>query len=126
MINLTKIAKFSAKKMFQDLKLKSAETPFFCEAIQSEIKITKLFFQHIVYKNKETRSYKEIIERILIIPFIQDIITTGVFIEKREEENISFFQFSKNLKDWTFSVIIQKRTQQDDYILLSCFKDFNK
>ena len=125
MINLTKIAKFSAKKMLKGIIEESKKNPFISKELKSEVKITKLFFQHIAYSFKK-REYREIIERLLIIPFIKEIIINGTKIEERQEKNIISHKISKNFSQWTFSIIILEREQQKDFVLLSCFNEYKK
>ena len=71
---LFRLAKKSAKKTFHILQKNG---PYFSKALQKEVQVTKLFFNHITNTNKKNRTYSELIERSFIIPFIVDIILYG-------------------------------------------------
>ena len=119
MKQLLAFAKDSAKKHFQALRKNS---PVFSPSFLNDIHITRDFFQHVIYRGKNSRSPYEIMERILIFPFLNEIIQTGTIIETREEKNICFFEIEKKYKSYNISIIIMHKTDNPKYILLSCFK----
>ena len=123
MKQLLTFAKDSAKKHFQELRKKS---PIFCPAFSQEIHITREFFQHVVYRGENTRSPYEIMERILIFPFLSEIIKTGNLKETRKEEKITFLEIQKFFIFYKLSIIVIKRKNNPKYILLSCFKHKKK
>lgn len=120
MHDILRIAKISAKKNFQELRKKS---PIFCPLLKKEIKITKLFLSHIAYVG-EKRTHKEIVERILIIPFIEEIATTGDLDEVRENQSGTSYQISKKIQSEIFSIIIIKT--EKSVLLLSCFRNWTQ
>ena len=63
------------------------------------------------------------IERILIIPFLEEIITTGKLEKTRDDENGTSYQISLSIKNEVFSIIIIRTNKS--YLLLSCFRNLN-
>ncbi len=114
---LLRLAKQSAKNIF---KIVRSQSPFYCNALSSEIKVTKLFYNHIVNNSKKKRSDYEIVERILIIPFLSEILLKGVLIQMRNEKYGKTFRITYKIKSDIFCVIIL--SSQDNYSLLSCFR----
>lgn len=111
----------SAKKSFKLLRERS---PFFCTYLEEEVKVTKLFFDHIAYKKKRHKNPEELATRLLISPFVDEILKEGLLQDHRREEAIEYFKISKKFGHQTFSVIVQKRNQQ--YYLISCFLQTQK
>ncbi len=117
MKTLLRLAKASAKNVFKMIQSKS---PFYCKSLDSEIKITKLFLNHIVNNSKKKRPDYEIIERILIISFLQEIFSEGVITQKRTEEYGETFRISYEKGCDTLCVIVI--FSKNKYFLLSCFR----
>jgi hypothetical protein len=118
MQNLFWLAKISGKQVFKNLK---SQSPFYSDVLKTNIEITKVFYDHIVYNKKKKRSQKEIIKRILVIPFIQEILNNGNLTKERTKKEKKYFRISLLQKKGVFSVIILKNKQ--NYSLLSCFLD---
>ena len=116
---ILKLAKISARKTFQNLR-KTA--PLDCAILDCEIEVSKKFFNHIVFNKKRFREKKDLIERILIIPLLNEILQTGVLITKRAAKFDQFFKISKKYRDFILSAIVQKSAEK--YFLISCFRDF--
>lgn len=112
--DLLRLLKLSAKKSFDEIRKKG---PFFCEIINLELKVTREFFDHISFQ--KSREIKEIISRLLIIPFIEDIIHKGTLIEKRIQGDYIYFQLALLLKKESINIVIRKKNEK--IILLSCF-----
>jgi len=118
MHDILRIAKISAKRNFQELRKKS---PIPCPLLNEKIKITKLFLSHIAYVG-EKRTHKEIVERILIIPFIDEIAQTGYIEKTRKSTNGISYQISKKIQSEVFSIIVIKT--EKSLLLLSCFRNW--
>ena len=114
---LLRISKKSAKKVFQNLR---ENGNFFSPYLKENIQITKLFLNHIAFNVEKHRSIKEMMERLLIVPFLSEIVTSGEFQSKRGEHQKEFFEFSKSFGKDEFVVIIMKDSK--GYFLLSCFR----
>lgn len=71
-----------------DLQKKSAKKVF--NSLDENIVITKIFLNHITNISTKDRSYREIIERILIIPFVQEALECGEFVESRNKHSLNF------------------------------------
>lgn len=117
MNTLLRISKKSAKKVFQKLR---TEGSIFCTYLQQPIQITKIFLNHIAFNIEKHRPVKEIMERLLIVPFVPEIIEQGVFHGERTEYEKKFFEFSKHFGVDEFVVIVMKDSK--GYFLLSCFR----
>ena len=121
-MNILNLAKKSAKEIF---KLIRKNRGVFCPALQFEVKITRRFLQHICFNQDKDRSAEEIMERILIMPFVSHIIEKGEYISKREEYGKTFIRISYVF--WTavkLSIILEKT--QKHCIVLSCFRNTKK
>jgi len=120
MNKLLPLAKQSAKEVFFKLR---KNWPYFCNAISSEILIWKSFFNHVAFNKNKNRKIRELLERLLIIPFIKKIIENWELTEKRDwEKSEEYYKISLNNWNNTFSIIIIKNKSY--YFLLSCFIDF--
>lgn len=119
--SLLSFAKDSAKKSFQDLRKKEH---FHCNYLEENIKTTKLFFQHTVFKDSASRTPQEIMERILIFPFLAEIIKEGIAKKTENSKEGIFYKISKQYEKYALSVIVL-RNQKEDLVLLSCFKNFD-
>ena len=108
----------SAKKSFQILR---ARAPFFCAALQKEIFVSRQFFNHISNNTFRKRRISDLLERLLMIPFIDEILEKGKLVETREHSQKVFFQISKMFFKEKYSVIIVK--VHEKHSLLSCFID---
>ena len=121
MQKLLPLAKKSAKEVFLQLR---ENWPYFCDELKKEIEVTKLFFNHIILNNDKKREIRDLIERILIIPFIEKILTKWKITEKRKGKWVEYFKLSINNWDDVFSIIILKKSNK--FTLLSCFIDFKQ
>ena len=119
--SLLSFAKDSAKKSFLQLK---KEQFFFCTYMSEKVSITRLFFQHVVFKDSRARTPYEIMERILIFPFLSDIIKNGIAQKTHSINANEFYKVSKKYNKYSLSVILL-RNKTGQLVLLSCFKDFN-
>lgn len=93
---LLRLAKKSAKENYKFLRNQS---PFFCNTLKAEVMVSKIFFNHVVYHTSKNREEREIIERILLFPFIKSILKNGKLQETRKENT---------------------------FYLVSCFRDFQQ
>ncbi len=118
--DLLRITKLSAKGAFKSLKKNS---PYFCVALNIDVFITKYFLNHIAYQ--KNRSEKEVIERLLIISFLEDILKNGELKNSREMYSGTFHQISLQKGADVFCAIIST-TPQGRYILTSCFREYEK
>ena len=109
------LIKKSAKKSFSILRERS---PFWCTSLKNNVSITKKLFNHIAYHQKRTRKVLEILERLLIIPFVEDIVKKGEIIETRDNAH----KISLNISHYSFSVIVIE--EKNSFHVLSCFQDF--
>ena len=116
------LAKKSAKEVF--LKLRE-QWPYFCSELKNSVFIWRAFFNHITFSSKKNRETRELLERFLVIPFIEKIIKNWEVNEERVWEKWERY-FKVSVKDWKdiFSVIIIKSKKK--YFLLSCFVNFKK
>ena len=108
--------RMSAKRSFQVLRQNG---PYYCSALTVKVKITKLFFYHI--SSAKRRSFEDIVQRFLIIPFVEDILSRGILIRKKDRIPKAFFRISLNLNPYVLTVIVLK--QKEGFVLLSCFVD---
>lgn len=105
--------------MFKNLR---DQGPLFCSFIKADIQVTKLFLEHIAYNASKNRGYEETIERLLIIPFIEEILGSGRIKEVRKENGGLFYRVSKQFGKDIFTLIIIKKPS--GYLLLSCFREY--
>jgi len=113
-----KLLHYSAKHSFCLIR---ARAPFFCKALQEEVFVSKIFFNHIAYSKRKERSIYDITERLLIVSFVDKIICGGKLVEKRIKNNIKYFRISKKVDNQTYSVVVSRKNKK--LILLSCFID---
>jgi len=107
------LIKLTSKYSFQQLK---ARSPLQCPCLKNEVKISKRFFNHISDKK---RNIKELTERLLIIPLIDEILKNGKITETRNKKNGKYFKISLKINQKIFSVIIIEK--QNNFYLVSCF-----
>lgn len=112
------LVKKSAKKSFVLLRKRS---PLECAALQTDIHVTKLFFNHIAHIKKRKRNVVDLIERLLIIPFIDDILAYGNCIERRRQRGKMHYKIALKKGHETFCVILIEKKEK--IVLLSCFID---
>ncbi len=117
-INL-QLLKNSAKKTFCDLRDKS---PLNCTQLSEKIVVSKRFFTHIAKHPKRTQNLKDLAERLLIIPFVNDILNNGNIVNIRTKRNEKYFRISKKYKKITYTVIVIKTKKI--FFLVSCFIDW--
>ena len=111
------LIRISAKYSFRILRKNS---PFWSSELHNDIQVTSVFFNHIT-SNHKGRKIKDTLERLLLIPLIEDIIQEGSIIEERQIKEKRYFKVSKKISNKTFSIIILKKNAQ--YYLFSCFID---
>ncbi len=109
--------RLSTKKSFDILRNFS---PLLSPFLDSEIIVTKKFFNHITYSNRRKGFIEEQLERALIIPLIPDILQAGKYIEKRNQNKIIYHRIEKKFQLFTFAVIIEENKGRK--ILFSCFR----
>ena len=119
METILRLTKKSAKRVFKNLRKKA---PFHCSSLNKEIVITKLFLEHIAFNATKNRTHKEIIERLLIIPFLEEIFLKGTMREVRDKKENLFFRISRQFGEDIFVAIIIKSAK--GYLLLSCFREY--
>jgi len=113
MKKLHKLIKHSAKKSFQLLRDRA---PLNCNVLGGKVKVTRLFYSHITQPKRRNKTLNDLMERLLIIPFIDDILNDGTLLKSRKN---LFFRISKTFGERDYTVIIIKR--YDEFLLLSCF-----
>jgi hypothetical protein len=64
-----------------------------------------MFFRHISFSKK--RPIRDIIERLLIIPFINEILLAGKISEQRTTFDIEYFKISLIIGSFLFSIVIR-------------------
>ena len=107
----------SAKESFKLLREKA---PLFCTALNAGILVGKQFLKHI--SDVEKRRHKhEILERLLLIPFLQKILQNGKKTETRTQNKRIFHRISESVGNQVFSVIILEVPKR--FLLVSCFID---
>lgn len=116
------LLKNSARQAFYNLR---ENGDLYCEALSVQVKVTRVFFQHISFTERRHKDLGELAERLLLIPFVKKIVLEGEIIEVRKKDNDIFYQISSNFFGKQYSVIIIK-TQNNNYLLLSCFINWNK
>ncbi len=119
MKTLLRLAKKSAKNIQKKL-LKNGKP--FCKILHTEISVTKLFLNHITYTKK--RTYKQIVERLLVATFLEEIFHTGEITEIRENTKSKEYKISYKAGVDIFSLIIMQTEKQ--YLLISCFLEYKK
>ena len=112
------LLKKSAKKSFQLLRNRA---PLTCSALKCNVTVTKFFYGHIAHASKRRRNIEDLIERLLIIPFIDEILLHGKLVETRDKDEAVYFRITKSFVYNKYSVIVIKRGCY--YHLLSCFID---
>ena len=120
MKNITKITRITTKRFFNELRKKS---PIFCNELNSQIKITKLFFDHINWSSKN-RGIKDVIIRLLTISLIEEILKKWKLSEIREN---SFYKYHEIqfIIEWEIFCLILSETKKNWIItLLSSFVIF--
>ena len=128
MKDIAKLTEMSAKKSFQILRW---NWPYFCNILENkEILITNLYFKHIVW-SKFKRKTKEKILRLLLIPFINEILKYSEITEIRIKPIIEKKEYAKSYRitikknDKFLTLIIAEQTNWK-LILISSFLDYKK
>jgi len=88
MQKLLKLIRLSTKESFILLREKS---PLLCHSLKENIKVTKIFHNHIRFGNKP-RNKEEVIKRLLIIPLISRILKEGKLLESRKKEKNHYYK----------------------------------
>lgn len=120
-MNFSTLLNLSAKKTFQDLRSKS---PIFCKALGENVRISRVFYNHISSKTK-SRTKEEISERLVIIPLIEKVFQNGKQSETRKKNGETFFQITHSFKAFIISIILVRRKNNQLY-LVSCFRNNRK
>jgi hypothetical protein len=116
MKTLIRLAKKSAKNIQKKL-LQNGEP--YCNVLNTNISITKLFLNHITYS--KNRSEKEVIQRLLIAGFIEEIFANGTMLEKRIFPERITHRIGLLVGNDIFSIIITYTQENKNFFLLSCF-----
>ena len=95
------LLKEAAKKIVSDLRKRS---PFFSEALNAEIFVTKKYLQHILYVKK--REYSETEERLIITAFLDIAIQKGILLTTRKNPYEIFYELGFSVGNETIAVII--------------------
>ena len=115
-------ARRSAKESFKNLK---GQAPFYCNILESDIFITKVFFEHIAFAKQRTRFFYDLMERLLVIPFIPEILKNGIIVEERlKSVSTIFLRIEYSIAKKTLALIIMKKSNR--YFLSSCFVVYEK
>jgi hypothetical protein len=77
MKNLLRLAKVTARKRVQELRQTS---PFFWTSLQSDVFVSKKFFEHIAFKKSASRTDEDRLGRLLLTHFIDEILGDGVVL----------------------------------------------
>jgi hypothetical protein len=104
----------AAKKIVSDLRNQS---PFFSEALNAEIFVTKKYLQHILYVKKRESSETE--ERLIITAFLDIAIQKGIILTTRKNLDETFYELGFSIKNETIAIIILKN--KDIFTLISSF-----
>lgn len=112
------LLKESAKFIFFYLRDTS---PLYCDALQKPVKVTRLFFRHLAFKEKRKKDLTELAERLLIIPLVKKILAEGKMVEVREENAKIFYEIALEFSGKKY-VVIAVKTPKDNLLLLSCFR----
>ena len=116
MKTILRLAKKSAKNIQK--KLLIGGEPF-CSVLNSRISVTKLFLNHITYS--KNRPEKEILQRLLIAGFTEEILLKGCLVEKRFERERITYRISAEFGIDIFSIVIAETKKEKSILLLSCF-----
>ena len=117
---IVSLVEISAKRSFKILK---NNDPIWCSCIKNNVKITKIFFQHICGAFKR-RKIRETIKRLLIIPFIDQILFEGNITEIRINNKKKYYKISLTISSYIFSIVLLY--MKNEYKLISCFIDSKK
>ena len=74
-----------------------------------------------IFLYKKQRDSQELIERLLIINFVDEILKKGVFFSIRKKSAFSYYEIRYKKEDGEFSAIVSQSENQK-FILLSCFR----
>lgn len=122
MQKLLPLAKKSAKEAFFRLR---KNWPYFCGELESNIFVWKTFLNHIIFNNKKNRETRDLIERCLIVSFVEKIIKKWKITEKRNDRKSWSFYIKITIKNWKddFSIIT---FQENEKYFLSCFLEYKR
>ncbi len=109
----------SAKRAFFNLRSLS---PIRSEILDIEVLVSKRFFDHIAHHRRRKSNLKELVRRLLMIPFVPEIIEAGQIEEIRNKEEDCFIEISRNFSSRKFSVVLVQKKTSKVYYLLSCFE----
>ena len=122
MDHILRVIRISSKKWFKLLKERS---PYICNKIENNVKITNIFLKHISWY-KKPREIKEIIIRLWMMNLIEDILQNWNIVEKRDNVKYEWKIFTETykisyLEKWIYFIVIIWKKDEWDYILLSCY-----
>ena len=97
MRKIWKITRVAVKRAFK--KLRNQEK-LFCNALNNDILVTKLYLNHINW-NAKKRDLKEVILRLLTVILVEEILEKWILEENRnDEKKFEFYDFEKNDKNF--------------------------
>lgn len=121
MKDIAKIIRVSIKKEFKKLRNKS---PLFCNSLKKNIRIDKLYLDHINWRSKQ-RELKDIISRLPIINLIEEIFQEWFLKETRIRNWFTYHKIQLEIWWIDFSLVISE-SKNWNFTLLSSFADTRK
>ncbi|MEI6238540.1 MAG: hypothetical protein WCP15_03340 [bacterium] len=93
-----------------------------CKALNYEnIYFSRSGFEHLIRKHRKIRKTSDQIRRFKLLNNVQDVVENGVITDKRyiqkDENRITFWTISKEMKEKTVKVIIRQINNGDKYFL---------
>ncbi len=93
------------KKIYNDIKV--VESSIFNN---EKVYFNQKGFRHLIMKEGKYRTHSEQIRRVILVPYIKDVISTSEFIDSnRLTLDIEFWSMSKNINGQKITVIIKQR-----------------
>lgn len=109
--------KLSAKRSYQNLK---NSAPLISGDLKAKILVSKRFYDHIAHHKRRRNNPTEIVNRLLLIPFLPEIVAQGAVVDIRDQSEGKFYQLKFAIHDKKASVVILK-DKAGVYRLVSCF-----
>ena len=117
MKKIAKITRVAIKRAYNQLKDKQ---PLFCKSLNSDVKITRLYLNHINWSAKK-RNLKEVVLRLLTVILVEEILEKWELVETRKTEEYEYY-WIKHETDWEiFRMVLSKRIWSKNIYLLSTF-----
>ena len=110
------LIKLSASREFQFLR---SRAPLFCVILNTYISVTRVFYDHIAHHQRRRRKVNDLVERLLMIPLVDEILMQGQVSEVRDINKYKYTEISHTIDGQVYSVVIRENKQKA--ILLSCF-----